>query len=175
MVVRERSEDATVAEFQAVYNPSNARDVTVHLELEVFEDIVDELEEFSRLTRIGNFREAKSFFEEHLRSFMGTPCVFVQYAEMLLRQGDYKSTQLLDDSRVFPDTGKDVYLSDIHGRGLYHNWVLIQAASLCFTQYQVTPIRKLLETERCHPIIRNLGLTEVRLNREYRPHLKRTQ
>lgn len=73
VVEQERFRDATVAPFQAVYNSSNARDVTIHVEFEVIEDLDEELEEFSRLTRMGNFREAKSFFNENLRTFINKP------------------------------------------------------------------------------------------------------
>lgn len=77
----ERTRDANAAaqcEFQAVYNSSSARDVTVHLELQLFDDIDQELGEFSRLTRIGHFRDTRSFFDENLRAFLDNPYVFVQ-------------------------------------------------------------------------------------------------
>lgn len=127
------------------------------------EDIDEELEEFSRLTYMGNFREAKSFFHENLRTFIDTPYVFVEYAEMLLSQGDYKSIQLLDDSRVFPDInhGKDV--NDTHLQALHHNWLLIQATSLCYTQYEQKPIRdKLPHMPLPTGKFNDLGYTEVR-------------
>lgn len=153
------------AEFQIVYNSSHARNVTAHVELEVTDDIDDELEEFSRLTRIGSFREAKVFFDEHLRTVMDKPYVFVQYAEMLLRQGDYKSIRQLDDSRVFPDatTGHDEAASDTYLQTLRNNWQLIEAATLCFTQHEMSPIRnKMFETLVTLPENMDLGSTEVR-------------
>lgn len=136
------SPSATPVEFQAVYNSSHSRDVTIHVELNVTEDIDEELEEFNRLTRIGNFRGAKSFFDEKLRIFMDNPHVFVQYAEMLLRQGDFKSIQRLDDSRVFPSTkGYSEDANETHLQNLRHNWCLIEATSLCYTQYEISPVR----------------------------------
>lgn len=137
--------------------------MTIHAELEVLEDLDEELEEFSRLARMGNFREAKSFFDEKLRIFMDKPYVFVQYAEMLLRQGDYKSIQLLDDSRVFPNIHHSQDTNDPYLRNLYHNWSLIQAASLCFTQHEMEPVRnKFRDIPFRLPTSDNLGSTEVR-------------
>lgn len=170
---RERAGDTvtnTAVEFQAVYNSSHARDVTVHVELELYEDVAQELlEEFSRLTRVGHFRHAKSFFDENLRAFMDNPYVFVQYAEMLLTQGDYRSIQLLDDSRVFPRTdsenGDSQDAENPHLQNLRNSWLLIGAASLCFTQHEVGPIwAKMPATPVSLRKSKDLGSIEVNLS-----------
>lgn len=65
------------------------KNVTVELELDIFPDVEDELEEFSRLRRLGRFTEANDFFQSKLTAQLENPYVKVQYAEMLLAQGDY--------------------------------------------------------------------------------------
>lgn len=160
-----RSTDS--ADFHAVYNASHARDTTIHVELEVTEDFDEELEEFSRLVRIGNFRVARSFFDEHLCSFADNPYVFVQYAEMLLAQGDYKSIQSLDDSRAFPSAARNSEDAEAsqrsHLKNLWHNWCLIEANSLIFTQHETGPIsNKLPQTSFSFAKSKDIGSTEVR-------------
>jgi hypothetical protein len=66
-----------------------AKNVAVELELEIVDDLEDELEEFNRLRRMGRFNEARKFFQERLDMHLSNPYVLVQYAEMLLSQGDY--------------------------------------------------------------------------------------
>lgn len=116
--------------------------MTIHAELMTIEDINDELEVFNLLSRISNFRDARSFFNAHLRANMSNPYVFVQYAEMLFNQNNYKSIELLDDNCIFPK-----HLPDELGNSdkttlqtLKENWWLIEAAMLCCTQYEVGAI-----------------------------------
>ncbi|KAK2761067.1 hypothetical protein CKAH01_16411 [Colletotrichum kahawae] len=49
-------------------DPKARRDITLHLDMDVTEDVEEELEEFSRLRRIGHFKAAKRYFERHLES-----------------------------------------------------------------------------------------------------------
>lgn len=79
------------AHFDLICNPGCTRDVAVYLDFEVFNDLDDELEEFNQHMRLGQFGTAKSFFQEHLVTYVANPWVFVQYAEMLFQMGDYKS------------------------------------------------------------------------------------
>lgn len=153
--------------FQAVYNTAHCRDVTFHLELEVIEDIDEELEELSRLSRIGHFRAAEIFYREHLSTFVDNPDVFVCYAEMLLRKGDYKSIQMLDDTKVFSLLGGNAHNPCF--RLLLQNWRLIQAASLCFTQHEIRPVQDKMPRET---ILMDAGSTEVSstCSHRFRPH-----
>ncbi len=79
-----------------VWDLSRTKDTTVHLELDVTEDLELALEEFNRLSRHGNFRAAKQLFGENLKHQMDNPYVIVQYAWMLLTMGDYKAAQALE-------------------------------------------------------------------------------
>ncbi|KAH6885311.1 hypothetical protein B0T10DRAFT_576960 [Thelonectria olida] len=88
-------------DIQTIFDPNHPRDVTVHLELPISDDFGDELEEFSRLKRLGNFRAAIGYFEENLEDYQTHPYIFVQYAETLLEMGDYKSFGLLKPNLVF--------------------------------------------------------------------------
>ncbi|UNI20224.1 hypothetical protein JDV02_006330 [Purpureocillium takamizusanense] len=87
--------------FQTCFNADCPQDVTTHIDLPIFDDIGDELEDFSRLMRIGNFQAAKSYFEANLADHQAQPFVFVQYAEMLLEMSDYKSFGALNPHSVF--------------------------------------------------------------------------
>ncbi|KAF4449992.1 hypothetical protein FALBO_16552 [Fusarium albosuccineum] len=78
----------TETRFDAVYNPTHAKDVTVHLEFDVVSDLDDEVEEFNRLVRQGDFAHAKSFFDDRLVAHSAHPWIFVQYAEMLLEMDE---------------------------------------------------------------------------------------
>ncbi|KAI1354853.1 hypothetical protein F5Y01DRAFT_218609 [Xylaria sp. FL0043] len=66
-----------------------SKDLTMHLDLNIVEDIEQDLDEFCRLARLGNFHAAKRFFFENLEEQMSNPYVFVQYAQMLLDMGNY--------------------------------------------------------------------------------------
>jgi hypothetical protein len=90
------------ADVDAVHNSADARDLTVHLELDLYGDVEEELEEFNQLVRMGNFAAADSFFESYLKGHMSSdPSILIQYAEMLLAKGDFKSLLLLDGDSLF--------------------------------------------------------------------------
>ncbi|CAI7663417.1 unnamed protein product [Penicillium crustosum] len=82
-----------------------AKDVTVHLDLDAAVDINPDLECLSRLNRLGHFKEASRLFEERLVIYMDFFPVVAEYADLLLEQGsfghlhDFLSTRL-KDSRV---------------------------------------------------------------------------
>jgi len=79
-----------------VHDPSQAiKDMSMRLELDVEEDWDDDLEEFCRLRRLGLIKEAREQFRSTLEHLSGIPYIWVQYAEMLLSCGDYKSLQSL--------------------------------------------------------------------------------
>ncbi len=81
-----------------VCDPSQAsRDLTIRLELEVEADWDSELEGFCRLWRLGRFKEAKQHFKAQLQHLSTIPYLWVEYANMLLSAGDYKSFQEMPD------------------------------------------------------------------------------
>ncbi|KAI9739959.1 MAG: hypothetical protein M1818_005015 [Claussenomyces sp. TS43310] len=81
---------AFLKEVQAVLSPHSTLDTTISLELDIEEDLEGQLEEFSRLKRLGHFKAAEQYFQSNLRDYVDLPPVAVEYAEMLLRQGAYK-------------------------------------------------------------------------------------
>ncbi|KAK7930966.1 hypothetical protein PG985_001678 [Apiospora marii] len=76
---------------QGLWNGSTNTDLTLHLELEVVEDLDTLLEEFSRLCMLGCFTACKQFVRDNLANHLFLPYVRIQLAEMMLRQGDYTS------------------------------------------------------------------------------------
>lgn len=96
-------DEVRASPIQAVLNGSNPQDITVHLKLPVIDDIEAELEEFSILRRLGNFKAARSYFKEKLGNYRKVPYVFVQYAQMLLDAGDFKTLSKLRPEAVFQD------------------------------------------------------------------------
>lgn len=84
-----------------VLDGHDPQDMTVHLNLPTTDDIGLELEEFSILRRLGNFKAAKAYFKERLGTHRRKPYVFVQYAQMLLDAGDYKALGRLRPEAVF--------------------------------------------------------------------------
>lgn len=95
-----RPNPLTTRKIDGVYNGFHSNDLTVHLDLDVQDDLDDSLEEFSRLCRFGDFASASQFFAANLQSYLSNPYVLVHYAEMLVQQGEYQSIMRLDDSPV---------------------------------------------------------------------------
>ncbi|KAI2624071.1 hypothetical protein GGS21DRAFT_326625 [Xylaria nigripes] len=85
------TQDVTAArrQFDIIWDPDHNCDLTVHLPMDVHEDLDDFLEEFWRLQRLGDFDSAQRYFEEHLGDHFNDPYVLLQYGEMLLERGDY--------------------------------------------------------------------------------------
>jgi hypothetical protein len=159
-------------DIQTVFNASHPRDVTVHLELPISDDFGDELEEFSRLKRLGNFRVAISYFEENLTDYQAHPYIFVQYAEMLLEMGDYKSFDLLKPGLVFRGSssqdgqgirGQQGAANSKELNLLHLNWDLLEATSTIHRQgtiHQAIGLaNEALHTLNLKP---EVGSTEVR-------------
>ncbi|OBT76364.1 hypothetical protein VF21_03650 [Pseudogymnoascus sp. 05NY08] len=86
-----------------IWNPSSPRDTTVHLELDVEDDIESRLEEFSRLVRLGHFKEAELHFERYLVDHIDLEPVLLEYTDMLLDRGNYTK----DGSHKAPPPGGD--------------------------------------------------------------------
>jgi hypothetical protein len=83
-----------------VWDVSSSRDRTIHLNLELVEDVGSRLDEVFRLIRLGRFKAGMEFFEVHLRKEFWTPYIFIQYARLLLESTEYKTVvalQAVDD------------------------------------------------------------------------------
>jgi hypothetical protein len=99
-LIRERdrepgSQPSLMKGTHAVLGPSSIHDTTIHLQLDVEEDLETHLEEFSRLKRLGSFKDAEEYFQTNLHEFINVPPVSVEYADMLLTQGAYKRLKAL--------------------------------------------------------------------------------
>ncbi|KAE8441515.1 hypothetical protein EG329_004903 [Mollisiaceae sp. DMI_Dod_QoI] len=93
---------------QAVLGPSLNRDTTIHLQLDIEEDLESRLEEFSRLKRLGNYSAAEEYFQGNLQKFTDVPPVSVEFADMLLTQGAYKRLkELRQKNKLKPPLGPD--------------------------------------------------------------------
>jgi hypothetical protein len=85
----------------AVWDLSTTRDTTTHFELDVEGDLDGQLEEFSRLMRIGHFKAADQYFQNNLLDHIDNPFIAVGYANMLLEQGAYKRLdELIQDGEI---------------------------------------------------------------------------
>lgn len=78
-----------------------SQDLTVHLSLPITNDFDERLDVFSQLIRLGDFIKADRYFREQLENHLSHPYVFVQYAAMLLKRGDYIGFEKLDAEPVF--------------------------------------------------------------------------
>ncbi|KAJ2905777.1 hypothetical protein MKZ38_004454 [Zalerion maritima] len=72
-----------------VWISSKPQDMTFHLAIEVHDDLEPDLEEFSRLSRLGRFRSAQEFFQQKLWDQKQNPWVMVQYLRMFLEKGSF--------------------------------------------------------------------------------------
>ncbi|KAJ2972416.1 hypothetical protein NUW58_g9190 [Xylaria curta] len=76
-------------------------DMTLHLEFDLQEDIEDQIEELVRLSRLGHFAVAKQIFHDSFKQHLQNPYLLVQYADLLLQQGDFKGVVLLEGGPIF--------------------------------------------------------------------------
>ena len=72
------------------------KDLTIHFELDIGVNLQQEIESFSKLCRFGDFRAARLYFDNNLREYIGSPYLFLCYAQMLLEMGDYKNLSALE-------------------------------------------------------------------------------
>ncbi|QKX54154.1 uncharacterized protein TRUGW13939_01238 [Talaromyces rugulosus] len=85
-----------IQDFEAVLATSKTKDVTVHVELSIAEDLDGLLETFCRLKRLGHFLAAEQYFKENLQRYLEVPPVMIEYADMLLEQGNYNAINQLN-------------------------------------------------------------------------------
>ncbi|KAK8011525.1 hypothetical protein PG990_010490 [Apiospora arundinis] len=108
----------------AIWDPSQQSDLTIHLKLPVQENLDDKIDEFCRLRRLGDFPSARKFFAQELADQDDNPYVLVQYAEMLLEQGDYATLAKLNGHELFAPGGR--LLDSKEGSLLCLYWHMIQ-------------------------------------------------
>ncbi|KAJ5971446.1 uncharacterized protein N7479_001364 [Penicillium vulpinum] len=107
--IRERPRINTVSPDFILRSGDQAKDVTVHLDLDAAVDINPDLECLSRLNRLGYFKEASHFFEERLAIYVDFFPVVAEYADLLLEQGsfghlhDFLSNRLKDPRVEYSD------------------------------------------------------------------------
>lgn len=112
-----------------VHDPSTGpRDVSVRVQLEIKEDFGEQLEQFSRLKRLGRVREAQALFHDKFGHLSDVSYFVTQYAELLISAGDYKNFQKLV---LTPDTSK--FSTDLDGDAgldkLFANFKLLELLS----------------------------------------------
>ncbi|KAK8043976.1 hypothetical protein PG993_004000 [Apiospora rasikravindrae] len=121
---------------QGFWNTASNTDLTLHLELEVVEDLETIFEEFSRFCMLGCFTACKQFVKDNLGEHLHLPYVRCHLAEMMMRQGDFTSLVDLgyqtspqkpanEDERLLEDyLGLMTLLAENHdpktGRFTYH-------------------------------------------------------
>ena len=121
--IQEPPESKSAISFDVLHDPSEpAKDVIFKLSLPIKEDFEPILEEFCRLRRLGRFKDAKELFGSKLEHLGAVPYVLVQYGEMLLASGDYKSFRSLQHWEKYPssesedeETIKDPCLDKLEG------------------------------------------------------------
>ncbi|KAI0449404.1 hypothetical protein F5B21DRAFT_49132 [Xylaria acuta] len=86
----------------------NSGDLTVHLTMDLEEDLEHHLDELNRLSRLGHFLSAREIFNENLQHHIDNPYVLVQYADLLLHQGDFKGVTLLKDDAMYKREGEQL-------------------------------------------------------------------
>ncbi|KAI0404697.1 hypothetical protein F4802DRAFT_607316 [Xylaria palmicola] len=110
-------------EVDGILTPDSG-DLTVHLTMDLEEDLEHHLDELNRLSRLGHFSLAKELFKESLQHHIDNPYVLVQYADLLLHQGDLKGVTLLKDDAMYERDGEQSNSGEL--KILRVNWELIQ-------------------------------------------------
>ncbi|RYC58064.1 hypothetical protein CHU98_g8144 [Xylaria longipes] len=109
----------------------NSGDLTVHLTMDLEEDLEHHLNELNRLSRLGHFLSAKEVFKENLQHHIDNPYVLVQYADLLLHQGDLKGVTLLKDDAMYKREGEQLNSEEL--RILRANWELNNLLAKSYT------------------------------------------
>ncbi|KAJ8130726.1 hypothetical protein O1611_g2905 [Lasiodiplodia mahajangana] len=131
-------------------------DLTVHLELDLQEDLEDYMEEWARFSRLGQFKTAKKFFEQSFQHYSKSPYILVQYANLLLQQGKFRAVTELDDGPIYDLGKKSPQYEDLHL--LRINWELIQLSARMHTLDSINDVSTLfVEIAR---VLGNLELAE---------------
>ena len=131
----ETAQEAT----QYMWDPLQSKDLTIHLELNVLPDLTEDLDAFSRLAKLGQFKAAENYFSRNLNEHADNPYVLVQYAKMLLDQGDYEAVKALE--QPFDITGSRDSLN--------LNWLLIRLIAYFHTD----GISRLMEEDNVRDVL----------------------
>ncbi|RYP68792.1 hypothetical protein DL770_008374 [Monosporascus sp. CRB-9-2] len=83
-----------------VWNPLRNTDVTVHLSLDLQDNLDDTLENLSHYYRLGNFSRARELVAEELQDHLDKPYMLIRWAEILGQQGDYKTMLEMDSGPI---------------------------------------------------------------------------
>ncbi|KAJ2987439.1 hypothetical protein NUW58_g4504 [Xylaria curta] len=117
-------------EVDGILTPSSG-DLTVHLTMDLEEDLENHLDELNRLSRLGRFSLAKEFFNENLQHHIDNPYVLLQYADLLLHQGDFKGVTLLEDDAMYKRDGEQSSSDEL--QTLRTNFELLQILAKAHT------------------------------------------
>ncbi|PHH89870.1 hypothetical protein CDD83_5075 [Cordyceps sp. RAO-2017] len=98
-------------------NPQAPQDMTLHMSLDVTDDLDGLLEEYSKLWRLGHFDSAQALFKDRLEHFLDNSYVLTQHGQCLLQAKAF--TQLAELAARFSPNP----LSD--GDALQLSWNLI--------------------------------------------------
>ncbi|KAI0516977.1 hypothetical protein F5B22DRAFT_605733 [Xylaria bambusicola] len=123
-------ESKIIQKIDGILTPSS-EDLTVHLTMHLEEDLEDFLDELSCLSRLGHFSSAQKFFQEHLHHHIDNPYVLVCWADLLLRQGDFKGVTLIKDDAMYKNEGEQSTAEEL--KLLRLNWELIQTLAKSMT------------------------------------------
>ncbi|KAI3537092.1 hypothetical protein CSPX01_10390 [Colletotrichum filicis] len=72
-------------------NPQNPQDVAILTELDMTDDLEEDLEEYSRLVRMGRFKAARIYFDDRLVHFIDNLYILDQYCSTLLAMSDFQA------------------------------------------------------------------------------------
>ncbi|KAI0394420.1 hypothetical protein F5Y17DRAFT_251932 [Xylariaceae sp. FL0594] len=128
-----------------ILSPSSG-DRTVHLAMEIEVDLEEQLEEMSRLCKLGHFSSARKFFDGNLRHHMDKdPYVVIQYADLLLHQGSFKEVILLRSAANTALYELEESLQDSNElRALRISWELMQVMASSHTHGALGDVSSIL-------------------------------
>ncbi|ENH75773.1 hypothetical protein FOC1_g10003938, partial [Fusarium oxysporum f. sp. cubense race 1] len=109
------------------------------------------------------FRDAQSFFDQYLATHKSNPWVLVQYAEMLIEMGDYKSFHELNLHQTFFQHETTTIESDAL-EILERNWNLLKVTALSHSHFSMKQIRGQVPTlGEMVSLSDNPGSTEIKI------------
>ncbi|KAK1517866.1 uncharacterized protein CCOS01_12123 [Colletotrichum costaricense] len=86
-------------------DPQCPHDVTIHSELSATDDLDEELEQYSRLVRLGRFEDAQRYFDYCLLHFIDNPYIIDLYCRSLFARWDFHALSQVEEkyaSRLRP-------------------------------------------------------------------------
>ncbi|KAE9367072.1 hypothetical protein N431DRAFT_472087 [Stipitochalara longipes BDJ] len=146
---------------EVVWDVSRTKDVTIHLELDIAEDLEKNLDEFCRLARLGDFQGAKQYFQENLEQHMDDPYIFVhlEHSEHLLLQTNWELIKVLTASHTECLSEEDEQLAA--KKSTTAN--TIQEAKAKFEQLEAKKNEDTLKSNAADDFSSRLGSTECQI------------